>query len=128
MDKISKQKALRDERRILAYNLLGSHCVKCGVGGRLQFDHIDPSSKIANISELLSSSFSVFMAELKKCQLLCWPCHNEKTLADNGRTKASEQHGTLTAYSHGKCRCDLCRKAWNAKTKEYKKRGGVAQR
>lgn len=46
-------------------------------------------------------------------------------------------HGSLTSYSHHKCRCDLCRAAWNLHCKEYKrtmrakkkaeKEGGVAQ-
>lgn len=29
------------------------------------------------------------------------------------------QHGTLSAYSHEKCRCDLCKAVWYAYAKSY---------
>jgi hypothetical protein len=49
------------------------------------------------------------LAELKFCQLLCKPCHIEKTIKDKGFNQAV--HGLLSTYCNKKCRCDECRAA-----------------
>lgn len=59
--------------------LLGGSCSKCGSEIELQFDHIDPSIKTFNIGKLLNYSKAKVLEELKKCQLLCIECHDNKT-------------------------------------------------
>lgn len=52
----------------------------CGCTEKLEFDHIDPLTKTASISRLLANGNQFDLEkELKKCQLLCNPCHVGKT-------------------------------------------------
>lgn len=62
---------------------LGGKCVKCGCTERLEFDHIDPSTKSFNISAGYHKSKEVLQEELAKCQLLCNKCHIEKSKEDS---------------------------------------------
>lgn len=71
-----------DARMAEARRYLGSVCVVCGTDRRLQFDHIDPLTKVAEISVLWSHSREVFFDEVEKCQLLCSENHLEKTLGE----------------------------------------------
>lgn len=82
--------------------LLGEKCVKCGSTESLEFDHIDPSTKRFKITTTTKSLVSL-LEELKKCQLLCYHCHKDKT----GRT----EHGSRAMYTHHKCRCPDCTEA-----------------
>ena len=66
-------------RRIEAVESLGGQCVRCGATERLEFDHIDPATKVNSIAQMSSASEAKFWAEVKKCQLLCKPCHITKT-------------------------------------------------
>lgn len=95
---------------------LGGVCVVCGIADDLEFDHVDPSTKLFQISGRgLDKPRALIAAELLKCQLLCRPHHLEKTRAEAslprpGRRTA--QHGVGTqVYDKYKCRCDLCRAA-----------------
>lgn len=45
----------------------------------LDFDHIDPSTKILTITANLRLGFFGLLDEVKKCQLLCANCHRIKT-------------------------------------------------
>ena len=65
-----------------ARNLLGSMCVRCGSTDMLEFDHVDPSTKVAPIARILMGRWAFVEEELKKCQLLCRPCHMEKSAED----------------------------------------------
>ena len=82
-------------------------CAKCGSWENLEVDHIDPAQKAAEISRLWSLSEARRLPELAKCQVLCKPCHYEKSLAE-GSVKPA-RHGSRNRYDHGGCRCDLCR-------------------
>lgn len=62
--------------------LLGGQCLKCGSVYNLEFDHIDPTTKLFPISNLLSHAWDVVLVEVKKCQLLCSDCHKKKTAID----------------------------------------------
>jgi endogenous inhibitor of DNA gyrase (YacG/DUF329 family) len=84
-----KHRAAR-EKKIIARNknfLLGylekKSCVKCGTKDirLLDFDHIDPSTKLFNISESIYQCFPIekIRLELTKCQTLCANCHRLKT-------------------------------------------------
>jgi 5-methylcytosine-specific restriction endonuclease McrA len=92
--------------------LLGGVC-SCGSTDRLEFDHIDPSTKKFTVGRLMSYSEAAVLEELKKCQLLCFKCHRKKTAEEQrGRepvNKGKWRHGTTTSYMAKKCRCDECR-------------------
>jgi len=72
----------RIERRGIAKYILGGCCKKCGSTKRLEFDHIDPSTKLFNISECGGRTMESFLDEVNKCQLLCHPCHIEKSISE----------------------------------------------
>lgn len=55
-------------------------CRVCGSTNQLEFDHIDPSTKVTH--RLWGYSEAKIAAELSKCQVLCRPCHQEKTELD----------------------------------------------
>lgn len=75
-------------------------CAICGAENDLQLDHIDPDTKKDH--RIWSWSQSRIREELMKCQILCLPCHQLKTHADNNWST----HGPA-AYRAG-CRCDKC--------------------
>lgn len=84
----------------------GKCCVVCGTREHLELDHIDPKKKIDH--KIWSWAESRRMRELRKCQILCTNCHQDKTFQDFGW----QRHGTRSAYRDQKCRCVECR-AWN---------------
>ena len=97
------------QRRLNAIAEFGGQCVKCGSKQNLEFDHIDPKTKLACVAEIWTWAEDRRLAELAKCQLLCTYCHKEKTAVDRGYKTAP--HGTLTSYKRYGCRCELCRSA-----------------
>jgi 5-methylcytosine-specific restriction endonuclease McrA len=66
-------------RRAAAIERLGGHCVGCGTTVDLQFDHIDPETKVQRFAKIWSANEVKFWAEIAKMQLLCDPCHRDKT-------------------------------------------------
>jgi hypothetical protein len=70
------------KRRAAAVEFLGGECKGCGWKEELDFDHIDPATKVMAIARASSRSETFFWTEVKKCQLLCKPCHLEKSAAD----------------------------------------------
>lgn len=97
-------------RKAAAIEQLGGKCVKCSSTEELHFDHIDPETKLFTIAkELDSVSEKRLQEELAKCQLLCPPCHEEKTLQDLGQQSAKKTHGTLSSLRY--CKCILCKKS-----------------
>lgn len=98
-------------------DLLGGQCVQCSSTTDLEFDHIDPKTKLFNISGFHKSR-EALLAELKKCQLLCSECHKAKTQALPRTLKGC---GSVSSYRRG-CRCAACkhemleaRHRWNLK-------------
>jgi len=69
----------RKERRAHCIEYLGGKCVKCGTTHNLQFDHIKREGKKYTIGGKLTYKFDYLKEELDKCQLLCAPCHLDKT-------------------------------------------------
>jgi len=98
--------------------ILGGKCVQCGTDKNLEFDHMSKKDKSFCITDKMCYSKKVLLEEIKKCQLLCNSCHLLKNKIDNGEAK----HGSISMYRHHKCRCEDCRKVWNIKTKQWKKR------
>jgi 5-methylcytosine-specific restriction endonuclease McrA len=60
-------------------DMLGGKCVNCGSQDGLHFDHIDRTTKVFPLGKLLSMKKSAALEEIKKCQLLCFPCHMKKS-------------------------------------------------
>lgn len=79
----------------------------------LEFDHIDPVTKVEAIANCIKDAWSWdrLQTELDKCQLLCWPCHSAKS-----RTHVAVAHGG-GKQGKGRCQCALCK----AKKAEYMK-------
>ena len=70
------------ERREEALFMLGGRCSDCGSTDELEFDHIDPADKSFSIAKMWSVAKHKFDAEIKKCQILCQPCHIKKSQAN----------------------------------------------
>ncbi len=105
-------------RKAEAISALGGSCVRCGSTEDLHFDHIDPTLKEHDLGKSFSGLAEVkLQAELLKCQLLCQPCHAQKTREDHGQENGRETHGTLTSCRY--CKCDLCRGAKNEWNRKY---------
>lgn len=108
---LARRMVLERERSI-RFRRMGEYwfdgtCVICGdKEGPFEFDHIDPSTKLFNLSSRTNKSIHVWWKELMKCQLLCKPCHIKKSKVDNYRPCL---HGTHSMYSNHGCRCDACR-------------------
>jgi len=107
------------QRRMYYIFLMGNHCWKCGSQDGLEFDHIDPSTKVETISIMLANSYPLELLhlELKKCQLLCAKCHLVKTREVDG---LKADHGKYSMYRHHGCRCDLCKQANRQQHKEWR--------
>lgn len=83
-DRKNKNKNAKRKRR--AYHItklkLKMGCVDCGYNANataLQFDHIDPSKKVGNISTLMYLNLKKLFIEIRKCEIRCATCHAEKT-------------------------------------------------
>lgn len=110
-------KARYHARRALALRLLGGVCAYCGTDHDLEIDHVDARAKTMTTTRMSAVSEARFLAELSKCQLLCRPCHVEKSIKDHGHKKAKGAHGTRSSYRY--CRCDACRQAQADYNKKY---------
>ena len=64
------------------WDFLGNECAMCGCTHNLQLDHIDPTTKKFEVSQKLGGKLGPLWEEIRKCQLLCEPCHKEKTKKD----------------------------------------------
>lgn len=104
---------------------MGGACFKCGSDGLLEIDHINPKEKKLDISKIITYPTKFLIDELAKCQLLCRPCHKEKTLVDLGKKRAIGTHGTLSARRY--CNCRLCKDAFNLYMRAYKQKRRVAR-
>lgn len=108
-------------RRKETIEKLGGQCAQCGSADSLQIDHIDPATKEYDVGRGLAGLAAVKLEEeVKKCQLLCTPCHTGKSILDAGNKPAKGTHGTLSSYRY--CKCDLCRAANARWSREYKRR------
>lgn len=101
-------------RKAAAINQLGGCCVVCGSDEKLEFDHIDPQSKLYTIGMIFTHSETKLQSELLKCQLLCKSHHLEKTISQ----QSVDHGGGLTGKRN--CRCSLCAPLKNKYQKRYK--------
>jgi 5-methylcytosine-specific restriction endonuclease McrA len=96
---------------------LGGECVICKSKNKLEIDHINPNTKLFEVSLLLSYSKDVVKKEVLKCQILCKECHITKTILESGKKIAKGTHGTLSSYRY--CKCDSCKKAKHDYMQQY---------
>ena len=72
-------KKYKRERKAKCVEYLGGTCIKCGyshVAG-LTFHHRDRTTKKHEIGAILDWKWETILAELDKCNLVCWNCHME---------------------------------------------------
>jgi hypothetical protein len=76
MNKTDSNFCLRWAKQIMAINLLGGKCRRCGSSNimALEFHHID-KNKEHDICSLNNNRWSIMKNEVKKCELLCRNCH-----------------------------------------------------
>lgn len=91
------------KRRAAAIEFLGGKCAECGSTEGLEFDHINPKTKLMSIARAASRSESFFWTEVAKCQLLCIYHHKIKT-----RKQKQVPHGGGKS-GRKNCKCFLCK-------------------
>lgn len=102
-------KARRKVRRARLIELLGGRCVRCGSTDELEFDHIDPETKVFAVGSDMSRAWDKLVEEALKCQLLCRECLVAKGIED----RPEPAHSYYRYWYYG-CRCATC-KAANAR-------------
>ena len=80
----------RQERRKILTEHLGGKCVGCGTTENLQFDHLDRTQKSFTIGKKLYYPLEKLIPEVNKCQLLCYNCHEFKSLINHDKDKLAE--------------------------------------
>lgn len=74
--------------QLVVDRLRKSGCIDCGESDFrvLEMDHIDPSKKKINISDMIRGNYSVenINSEMDKCVVRCANCHRRKTSIDFG--------------------------------------------
>jgi hypothetical protein len=76
-EQVKEKKYQRSRNR--SANLVAEHggqCIECGTTERLHFHHVDPSTKVDSVSQMLHLSPDKARAEAEKCVLLCISCHS----------------------------------------------------
>ena len=90
----------RATMRRYVHQYLGAHpCVDCGETNIvvLDFDHRDGSEKIETIAWLLARGRTAeLLSEIAKCEVRCANCHQRRTAAQFGWTKAKRAAGTIS--------------------------------
>ena len=68
--------------QIIRETKLKQGCQCCGYKTHacaLDFDHLNPTTKVRGIAQLCTANTSKLLQEIKKCQVLCANCHRIKT-------------------------------------------------
>lgn len=81
-DDYQKLRNWRHSTKQMLVDALGGKCNKCGYNKALcslHFHHLDPTTKLYNIADLLSKpkATDIIVQEAKKCIVLCAICHVE---------------------------------------------------
>lgn len=86
------RKRNQDRRDKIAQYKLERGCSKCGYKDHhaaLDFNHLDPSTKLFNIGPCASKPWHLIEAEMAKCEILCSNCHRIYTY-ENHPTRLCE--------------------------------------
>lgn len=88
-DQIERNRRNRDRARQFVLDYLAGHpCVDCGEADPivLDFDHVDPTTKIRAIADLVqrAASDATLLAEIAKCVVRCANCHRRATAKQFG--------------------------------------------
>ena len=111
----------KEERKTAAVRQLGGQCRYCGSKDNLEFDHINPKTKTSSVSGLWRATEEKFWSEVRKCQLLCKPCHENKSKAE-AANRVVVEHGTLNAFQRHGCRCRECQTAAQSYKRDWRQR------
>jgi len=90
---------------------LGGKCIKCGSTDNLEFDHIDPTTKLYKIQSILYNP-ELLKIELAKCQLLCFSCHIEKSTLEKAINIIEGCKNSIHT-----CKCHTCKE----RAREYRR-------
>lgn len=74
-------------------------CAMCGSSYRLEVDHVDPTTKTMNPASIWTRRKEVREAELAKCQVLCYDCHNKKSSRDKSNLSTGKAKEKLRKLS-----------------------------
>ncbi len=72
----------RENIKIIHEEKLRRGCVCCGYNESpyaLDFDHLDPATKIDGVARMSTRNIQKIKQEMEKCQVLCANCHRIKT-------------------------------------------------
>ena len=77
-----RQTRIQIDNRILVAKIKDAPCVDCG--GRfpscaMDFDHRDPSQKLAGVGMMMGYKIETIQKEIDKCDLVCANCHRIRT-------------------------------------------------
>lgn len=79
---LERNKKARKERRQWLNRIKAVPCQDCGLIYPyyvMDFDHRDPTRKLAPVSKLITWSWKKLKEEVVKCDLVCSNCHRERT-------------------------------------------------
>lgn len=126
---------LYQDQRDIFIEELGGKCRRCGSKSDLQFDHVDPNAKEFDVGRYWGKrTLEQVITELRKCQLLCGPCHRKKS-AEEASARMSLyykgvngpdgfRHGTAFSWMKRKCQCPTCeeaKKSWHKARNERRR-------
>lgn len=115
------QKRHRQKYRTRAIAHLGGRCARCESTEGLEFDHVDRTTRVMDISAAIMAgwSWARLLEELAKCQLLCRPHHVEKSL-EVGDMLSVEHGGGASGKKN--CPCGPCKSRKAEYMRNYKRR------
>jgi hypothetical protein len=110
-------------KRSALVKALGGKCSRCGnKEGPFHIDHIDRRKKKFRAADVHTVSDELVQKSLGNLQLLCVPCHAEKTRESWDYGMPKPKHGSYWRYRRYGCRCPACVKAYREKNKEWNDR------
>jgi len=81
----NKVRIKKIRRRWLNIYKKATGCSLCGYNehpAALQFDHLDPSLKVQDVSNMVTLKLKRLMDEVRKCRVLCANCHMIHTFGE----------------------------------------------